>query len=219
MWLCVDCILSLLPQLELNRESDSPNQSVQVELGSGRIPHDPNRTKPNREEHYSWRINRVGGRERERIVDSNPPDFTPYLLLLPRPGSSKFVRKWRILLGGDLRSDFISKAVLFHLKGCSDAIMAAEDAKIQSYASSIRPYHSANKQALNNFHRLFSMEINMAIAILILGKQSVPSKYHGTECCQYSLMEPEFGCQPATRAGNSKIHTHTAYICYAWDMV
>ena len=41
---------------------------------------------------------REGGRENGWIVD-NSPNFNPLLLLLPWLGSSKFVRKWRILLG------------------------------------------------------------------------------------------------------------------------
>ena len=40
-----------------------------------------------------------GGRENGWIVDNNPPDFNPFLLLLPSLGSSKFVQKLRILLG------------------------------------------------------------------------------------------------------------------------
>ena len=40
-----------------------------------------------------------GGRENRWIVDNNPPDFNPFLLLLPSLGSSKFVQKLRILLG------------------------------------------------------------------------------------------------------------------------
>ena len=74
-------------------------------------------------------------RENRWIIDNNPPNFNPFLLLLPILGSNKFFLKLRIFLGvsyaGGKHSD--NSAVLLYTAAAAYFTMLARSAEICFY--------------------------------------------------------------------------------------